>query len=681
MCDQCKAGRYGYPNCVMCNCSIQGSSSVECDSYGNCSCNPNYFGSKCDQCNHGYYNYPSCIECKCNSMGSTGMSCDGNGKCSCKPDFDGMQCNKCKLGYYGFPNCTACNCDPKGVTKGSIGCELQPNGELCPCKKNVKGRLCDECKEHHWNLTASNPEGCEDCNCYKSGVVGHTGKCDPHTGKCPCKYLVKSHKCQKCRDGTFNLRADNLLGCSDCECNVGGSVNRSCDDTTGQCHCKPNVEGQRCSNAVDGYYFPTFHQFKFEAEEGRASNDDAIQYSFNKTEFPGYSWKGYVAFSDLQNQLTIHLEIDKQNMYQVIFHCLNIEENPIKVTVTLTPEGATSGSKKTSQVMIQPSKKPLFITVMGSFRNLTSPILWATGKWSISVRTDSHLFLDYVVIIPMDYYEATALTHIVNNPCAIQEYKKGEFKICRHFCYPKVSHFKMALGKSESYARSMLPLGDCSDDEKILETVKFNFSLAESQNHDMKLKLELSKHGEYVLVLIYHTPGNNSSAFDMSIETSSSKGKHFGKTTLHPCNYSSPCRQVIQDESEKIKIFNFSKKDINVLLTWKGKGFLEIISIVALSHNKWSLGYIEPKPACVKANGKCLPATVNNIPHSKKIHLASVLMQKKTRTLPYGLTDSKSPLIHLDIKDEIINLKGNSSPPGKYAFVLHYYQPDYPGKL
>ena len=63
----------------------------------------------------------------------------------------------------------------------------------------------------------------------------------------------------------FNLRIlQNLQNTSlkmsyfsDCECNMDGSVDNSCDINTGKCTCKPNVSGDKCDESTEGYFgFP-----------------------------------------------------------------------------------------------------------------------------------------------------------------------------------------------------------------------------------------------------------------------------------------------------------------------------------------------------------------------------------------------------------------------------------------
>ena len=47
---------------------------------------------------------------------------------------------------------------------------------------------------------------------------------------------------------------DSGRGCTPCECDSLGSVYSQCDQRTGQCTCRPGVEGQKCDQCAPGYY-------------------------------------------------------------------------------------------------------------------------------------------------------------------------------------------------------------------------------------------------------------------------------------------------------------------------------------------------------------------------------------------------------------------------------------------
>lgn len=86
---------------------------------------------------------------------------------------------------------------------------------------------------------------------------------------------------------------------SECDCDIGGSIDNNCDKNTGQCRCHSRVEGRRCDRPIRAHYFPTLHQFKYEVEEG-LTQSGPVRYRNSEESFPGYSWKGYVVFSVLQ---------------------------------------------------------------------------------------------------------------------------------------------------------------------------------------------------------------------------------------------------------------------------------------------------------------------------------------------------------------------------------------------
>ncbi len=63
-------------------------------------------------------------------------------------------------GLFNFPYCEECKCVPAGVRNDFPGCGRHNiPGVLCLCKQNVEGRQCDRCKEGFWNMKANNPLG------------------------------------------------------------------------------------------------------------------------------------------------------------------------------------------------------------------------------------------------------------------------------------------------------------------------------------------------------------------------------------------------------------------------------------------------------------------------------------------------------------------------------------------
>ncbi len=54
-----------------------------------------------------YFRVHPYVDCKCDLEGSTGINCDYDGKCTCKNGYIiGDKCDSCADGFYGFPQCT-----------------------------------------------------------------------------------------------------------------------------------------------------------------------------------------------------------------------------------------------------------------------------------------------------------------------------------------------------------------------------------------------------------------------------------------------------------------------------------------------------------------------------------------------------------------------------------------------
>lgn len=154
----------------------------------------------------------------------------------------------------------ACDCDPAGSLDEGI-CDSTSDEEneagSCHCKTNVQGRRCDTCKDGFWNLDANNTLGCESCTCNILGTVGNLG-CNMRTGECICKRLVTGKDCNQCMPETFGL-SDGRDGCTLCECDPGGSLDNNCDVITGHCRCRPNMSGRTCSTPKQHYFIPSLH--------------------------------------------------------------------------------------------------------------------------------------------------------------------------------------------------------------------------------------------------------------------------------------------------------------------------------------------------------------------------------------------------------------------------------------
>ncbi|KAJ8317482.1 hypothetical protein KUTeg_005386, partial [Tegillarca granosa] len=245
----------------ICNCygnsdscvRVNGERKLTCQ---NCNINTYTTGSACEKCKRNYYRQPSefgCGQaCLCSSDGIIGNDievCEEvGGQCPCKSNVVGRRCVECKHLTYSFNSsntegCTNCTCDPFG----SKSCDITTGA--CVCKNDnyydTSVSDCSKCKPEFYGRQKT--EGCVSCNCNINGVVDNNKTCHEFSGSCYCKSHVEGQKCDTCKGGYYGLDRIQSSGCKPCTCNIVGSVNQICDKTTGQCHCRNDIQEKSTS--------------------------------------------------------------------------------------------------------------------------------------------------------------------------------------------------------------------------------------------------------------------------------------------------------------------------------------------------------------------------------------------------------------------------------------------------
>ena len=119
-------------------------------------------------------------------------------------------------------------------------------GGQCHCKKNVGRRSCDTCLPGFHGLDPAEPDGCRVCICDSRGTQQGSNICDVTSGQCPCKENVGGEQCERCKAGFYSLDPARPEGCLHCGCDPDGVQDGevSCNQTSGQCRCRPGVTGK-----------------------------------------------------------------------------------------------------------------------------------------------------------------------------------------------------------------------------------------------------------------------------------------------------------------------------------------------------------------------------------------------------------------------------------------------------
>ncbi|XP_060046469.1 laminin subunit alpha-2 [Erinaceus europaeus] len=225
-----------------------------------CQCPPGYAGSSCESCWPRYRRINGtifggiCEPCQC--FGHAESCDDITGEClNCKDHTGGPYCSQCLPGFFGDPtkgtsdDCQPCAC-PLNMPSNNFSptCHLDRSlGLICDeCPDGYTGPRCERCAEGYFGQPSVPGGSCQPCQCNDNLDFSIPGSCDSLSGSCLiCKPGTTGRYCELCADGYFGDAVD-AKNCQPCPCNVNGSFSEVCHTRTGQCDCKPNVQGWRC---------------------------------------------------------------------------------------------------------------------------------------------------------------------------------------------------------------------------------------------------------------------------------------------------------------------------------------------------------------------------------------------------------------------------------------------------
>uniref|UniRef100_A0AC35F6W6 Laminin subunit beta-1 n=1 Tax=Panagrolaimus sp. PS1159 TaxID=55785 RepID=A0AC35F6W6_9BILA len=316
--------------------------------HGRCECTHNTKGLNCEQCQDFFNDLPwrpaigeesnECRRCECNGHASrchfdqavynasgfvSGGVCD-----DCAHNTQGKNCEQCKPYFYRDPLrqlydpyvCRPCECDNRGsLNDGICEGEEDPARKLvagkCYCKSNVDGNNCDRCKNGFWDLRADDPDGCKKCSCNLLGTWNNEG-CNKNDGTCLCKRLVTGENCDQCLPEHYGLSEDPE-GCKPCDCFPGGSLDNQCDILTGTCKCRPHFSGRRCDTTDSSYYCPNIDHLTYEAEKSEIHNAD-IETREGALETRTWTGEGFVRVKEGSNISFIVDNIPKSGLYNLV---------------------------------------------------------------------------------------------------------------------------------------------------------------------------------------------------------------------------------------------------------------------------------------------------------------------------------------------------------------------------
>ncbi|TMS36985.1 hypothetical protein L596_004022 [Steinernema carpocapsae] len=682
-CDKCDIHHFGYPNCKPCECHDEGSSSLECNpKTGECPCYKNFTSRTCDKCAVGYYGYPDCKPCNCYATGSKGLTCDKNGQCYCKDNFEGKQCDKCKENFFNFPICEECNCNPSGVPANFGGCDKVAPGELCICREHVTGRTCDQCKPTYWDLQYHHETGCIDCACNSTGTLSGLNTCDVSSGQCPCKQNIGGRTCDICSEGFYNMKSYNQLGCEACNCDVGGALGIGCNMASGKCRCRHRVEGQQCNKPIENHYFPTLWQMQYEAEDGHTPEDRGVRFATDDNQFTNFSWRGYAIFSPIQEEILIDTTVFKASMYRVLLR----HHNPLSVNIdleaTFVPKDnavSNGDSEQKTTINLPPTAEPTTVAVNTKGRMF----LLNSGHWTLKLKTKKRLFLDYIVLVPREYYEGSLLHERVTEPCLAVN---SDHTTCVDMLYPPLP--ASARADVTDPEKNSINLVDADGNKVPLDKVPIEVIpviigpaaaiQAGNDSRTIQVDLEVPENGEYYLVTEYHNPHKTDFSIPVEVRQSEEIVAQ-GNVAIYNCPYATFCRELLTKEGQELPL-QLKAGSAIFQLSPEPQHKLGLAAINLVSKKKWSHDYLRQVPICIRSDGNCVnqwyPEAANAIvTEAESSNNANKSIN--AQNLPFNVINAKDvKVVALDEPQATLEIPGVVAAPGHYKFIVHYYNPD-----
>ena len=310
-----------------------------------------------------------------------------------------------------------------------------------------------------------------------------------------------------------------------------------CNKESGQCQCRTGIQGRRCNEVQDTYYVPTMHQFKYEIEDGYRADGSQVRFAFDDAKFPGYSWKGYAAYSQLQDEVLQDVTLDTPSVYQVLLRYTN--PNPIPIIGEVRVEGIDDPNISFADKVVLPPTggQPAFARVSGDKGIYPSPFDLPAGKYTVTVQVPSdpvepqEVLVDYFVFLPREYYEPSILKEDVFQPCLAGE----TLPYCRHYTYPDVAEFPKTYSNDAELPGGAPNTFGWTDDPAILaELGTSKLASVAKWQPELVYPVDLNKPGKHVLAVAFFTPGgiNETVATELAVTAQDTDGSG-GMCYLH----------------------------------------------------------------------------------------------------------------------------------------------------
>ncbi|XP_040444035.1 laminin subunit alpha-3 [Falco naumanni] len=455
-----------------------------------------------------------------------------------------------------------------------------------------------------------------------------------------------------------------------------------CAGPLGGCQCRVHVVGTACQEPEKNYFFPDLHHMKFEIEDGITANGKEIRFGYDPQEFPSFSWRGYAQMSSIQNEVRITLNVEKSNHYlfRIILRYINPGGETLSGRISACQSQPETGAAQSKEFVFSPSKEPAFVTVPG--KSSTEPFSLVPGTWTISIMAEG-VFLDYMVLLPRDYYEASILQIQVTEPCTYSGHASTEH--CLLYQHLPLGTFSCVLGSEAVYLRHggeyrRIPVRQPTPDQPLMTHIS-------GREVNLQMIINVPQVGRYVLVFEYANEEDQLYTAEVTIHSPGPVTE--GRVRIYSCKYSFLCRSVVVDDRNRIAAYDLLS-DTTIHIKASSINFL-LHKVCIVSAEEFSPEYVDPKVQCIAAykstrdgRATCIPSVYETPPAALVLDAfkdgkisevpRNILYDPLSVPLP---SDSINGVTLTPLQNQI-TLSGRVPRLGRYVFVVHFYQPAYP---
>lgn len=498
------------------------------------------------------------------------------------------------------------------------------------------------------------------------------GECGQEDGDCSCKAHVTGDACDTCADGYFSLEKSNYFGCQGCQCDIGGALTTMCSGPSGECQCREHIEGKQCQRPESNCYFPDLHHMKYEVEGGTGPNGRDLRFGFDPLEFPEFSWRGYVPMTSVQNEVKVRLTVRKSSLslFRIILRYINPGMEEVSGRITVYSSRDASQSK---EITFPPSKEPAFVTVPGN--GFADPFSITPGTWIACIQVEGVL-LDYLVLLPRDYYEAFALQVPVTEPCAHTGSPQDNCLLYQHLPLTRFSctlaceatHFLIDGERRPLAVRQPMPTHPAMVDLSGTEV-------------ELHLRLRVPQIGHYVVMLEYATEVDQLFVVDVNLK--SPESALAGQVNIYSCKYSILCRSVVIDSLSRTAVYELLA-DADVQLKVHAARFL-LHHICVIPAEEFSTEYLRPQVHCIASYGQSANPSASCVSVTHETPPTALILDATSgghfSPLPH---EPSSPAdvtngVTLKAPQNQVTLRGLIPHLGRHVFVVHFYQAEHLG--